>query len=133
MVPTQWKPGESGNPRGLPGRPKGLPGLIRDHVGENGEELVAFLLKIFRGEGMEQKETKEDGTVVTKVVYPGQSLRLEAWDRLTDRGFGKAVQQSVQRILRPTIMIDASGTIIEPERRGLPAAPPKTDAGGGTP
>ena len=64
--------GWSGNPGG---RPKGLVRAIRDQTSD-GEELVAFMLRVFRGEldGVKLKE------------------RLEAATWLADRGFGKPVQ-----------------------------------------
>ena len=64
--------GQSGNPGG---RPKGLVRAIREQT-LDGEELVAFVLRVFRGEA------------------EGAKLRdqLEAATWLADRGFGKPVQ-----------------------------------------
>jgi hypothetical protein len=64
--------GQSGNPGG---RPKGLVRAIREQTGD-GEELVAFVLRVFRGEA--------EGTRLRD--------RLEAATWLADRGFGKPVQ-----------------------------------------
>lgn len=63
--------GQSGNPGG---RPKGLVSAIREQT-RDGEELVTFMLRVFRGEA-------------------GARLRdrLEAATWLADRGFGKPTQ-----------------------------------------
>jgi len=65
-------PGQSGNPGG---RPKGLAGTIRAQT-QDGETLVLFMLRVFRGE------------------VDGVRLRdqLEAATWLADRGFGKPHQ-----------------------------------------
>lgn len=64
--------GQSGNPGG---RPKGLVKAIREQTCD-GEQLVAFMLQVFRGE------------------VPGAKLRdqMDAVTWLADRGFGKPVQ-----------------------------------------
>jgi len=64
--------GQSGNPGG---RPKGLVKAIREQT-RDGEQLVAFMLQVFRGE------------------VPGTKLRdqMDAVTWLADRGFGKPVQ-----------------------------------------
>jgi hypothetical protein len=64
--------GRSGNPGG---RPKGLVRAIREQT-RDGEELVRFMLHVFRGE-TEGARLKE---------------RLDAATWLADRGFGKPVQ-----------------------------------------
>ena len=64
--------GQSGNPGG---RPKGLVRAIREQTAD-GEELVLFMLRVFRGEA--------DGTRLRD--------RLEAASWLADRGFGKPTQ-----------------------------------------
>ena len=53
---------------------------VRDNTLE-GEELADFYLAIFRGEKIDGKK-------------PGLKHRMEAGTWLSDRGFGKAVQQS---------------------------------------
>ena len=75
--PWLFKPGESGNPGG---RPKGLASLVREKT-RDGEELVAFMLKVLRG------KQRVNGNA------PSLALRMEAAAWLADRGFGKAVQQ----------------------------------------
>jgi hypothetical protein len=64
--------GQSGNPGG---RPKGLVRAIREQT-TDGEEIVAFVLRVFRG--------KADGVKLRD--------QLEAATWLADRGFGKPVQ-----------------------------------------
>jgi hypothetical protein len=64
--------GHSGNPGG---RPKGIVSAIRAQTCE-GEELVAFVVRVFRGE--------VDGVRLRD--------RLEAATWLADRGFGKPTQ-----------------------------------------
>jgi len=64
--------GQSGNPGG---RPRGLVRAIRDQTRE-GDELVAFVMRVFRGE-VEGVRLRD---------------RLEAATWLADRGFGKPTQ-----------------------------------------
>src|SRR6185436_19059244 len=64
--------GRSGNPGG---RPKGLVRAIRDQT-RDGEELVRFMLRVFRGE-LEGAKLRD---------------RLDAATWLADRGFGRPVQ-----------------------------------------
>lgn len=79
-VPTKkglipWKKGQSGNPGG---RPKGLASVIRERS-LNGKVLIDFLFDVV------------DGTI------KGQTRdRLTAAQILLDRGYGKAVETSVQ-------------------------------------
>ena len=77
LVGRPFRKGVSGNPGG---RPKGLAAYVRDNTLE-GEELADFYLAIFRGEKIDGKK-------------PGLRHRMEAGTWLSDRGFGKAVQQS---------------------------------------
>jgi len=76
IVGRPWAKGQSGNPGG---RPKGLASYVREKTLE-GEELVDFYLKVFRGEKIDGKK-------------PGLRYRMEAGSWLSDRGFGKAVQR----------------------------------------
>jgi hypothetical protein len=64
--------GQSGNPGG---RPRGVVRTIREQT-RDGEELVTFMLRVFRGE----------------VADAHLRDRLEAATWLCDRGFGKPTQ-----------------------------------------
>ena len=64
--------GQSGNPAG---RPKGIVRAIREQT-RDGDELVAFVVRVFRGE-VEGVKLRD---------------RLEAATWLADRGFGKPTQ-----------------------------------------
>jgi hypothetical protein len=64
--------GQSGNPGG---RPKGIVRAIRAHT-HDGDDLVAFVVRVFRGE-VEGVKLRD---------------RLEAATWLADRGFGKPTQ-----------------------------------------
>ena len=77
LIGRPFRKGVSGNPGG---RPKGLAAYVRDNTLE-GEELADFYLAIFRSEKIDGKK-------------PGLRHRMEAGTWLSDRGFGKAVQQS---------------------------------------
>ncbi len=70
-----FAPGQSGNPGG---RPKGFVLLIRQCTSD-GEELVSFMLKVFRGESINK-------------YAPKLKNRIEAATWLADRGFGKPAQ-----------------------------------------
>lgn len=70
-------PGKSGN---IYGRPSGLASEIRKHVGKNGEKLIEFHLAVLNDEDYKgQKPTVHD--------------RAKAAEWLTERGFGKAIQE----------------------------------------
>lgn len=71
-VGRRFVKGQSGNPGG---RPKGFVRSIREQT-RDGEELVAFMLRIFRGELPDAKLKDR--------------IEVAAW--LADRGFGKPVQ-----------------------------------------
>ena len=77
VIGRPFRKGVSENPGG---RPKGLASYVREQTLE-GEELADFYLAIFRGEKIDRKK-------------PGLRRRMEAGTWLSDRGFGKAVQQS---------------------------------------
>jgi hypothetical protein len=66
---TKFEPGRSGNPAG---RPRSLAATVRDQVGDDGEMLIAELLKIARRRG------------------GGAWGKVQAIRELLDRGWGKA-------------------------------------------
>ena len=68
----QLLPGHTGNPGG---RPKGIALLIRGQTGE-GEELVCYMLKVFRGQ--------------VRGLKPHHRMEAATW--LSDRAFGKPTQ-----------------------------------------
>ena len=70
----KFLPGHSGNPGG---RPAGLATLIRETTND-GQELVDFMLSVFRGEHGEEPR-----------------LRADAATWLSDRGFGKPTVSAV--------------------------------------
>lgn len=83
--PWLWRPGQSGNPSG---RPAGFARRIRE-LTRNGEELVEFALKVLRGE-ISTLDTKGEG-----VVLPNFKERIEALKWLSERGWGRAPESSV--------------------------------------
>ena len=80
-----FTPGQSGNPGG---RPKGFVPLLRQYTSD-GEELVSFMLKVFRGESINKH-------------VPKLKERIEAATWLADRGFGKPVQANGHEIQKET-------------------------------
>jgi hypothetical protein len=66
-----FTPGQSGNPGG---RPKGLARRVRELVGDNGEEIAAFMFELMTD------------------VSARNADRIEAAKWLGDRGFGRAIQ-----------------------------------------
>ncbi len=66
---TQFKPGVSGNPGG---RPKSLARQVRELVGDDGQELAEFMLKVVNNR------------------RAGLQTRMQAVTWLADRGWGKA-------------------------------------------
>ena len=76
-----WKPGQSGNPSG---RPKGFGHLVRAQT-LDGAELVAFHLKVIRGE---LTETKVANGIPVE-TEPSIADRMKAAEWLADRGWGR--------------------------------------------
>lgn len=99
--------GVSGNPGG---RPRGLVAKIRLETRE-GEELVAFMLRVFRNAKAKDRD------------------RMEAATWLADRGFGRPVQTVETTPRRITIFQEASGRVVVPAPSGasLPLADPEPD------
>ena len=77
IVGRPFPKGVSGNPGG---RPKGLAAYVREQTFD-GEELVDFMLSVMRGE-------KVGG------LKPTVSNMMDATTWLSDRGFGKSLQQA---------------------------------------
>lgn len=76
-----WQKGQSGNPSGRPvSSIKGLASKIRSAT-DDGSELLAFYLKVFRGQPLDEETGK----------LPTLQQRMEAAGILLDRGYGKAV------------------------------------------
>src|SRR5262245_31192751 len=75
----QWKPGDSGHPKG---RAPGFSALIRSQTRE-GAELVDFMMLVFRKAPLKH--------------------RMEAANWLADRGFGRAIQRH-DVVERPEIL-----------------------------
>lgn len=73
--PYLWKKGQSGNPGG---RPKGLASLIREKS-QDGRVLIDFLFDVVEGRSGGQTRDK-----------------IQAAQILLDRGYGKAVETTVQ-------------------------------------
>ena len=78
VVGRPFAKGVSGNPGG---RPKGLAAYVREQT-LDGQELIDFALQVLRGEKLDGRK-------------PTLEHRLEAKRWLADRGFGKALQQSL--------------------------------------
>lgn len=90
LVPTLWKPGESGNPSGRPKGP-GLVQYIRDQT-MDGRELIDFLLNVVRGNGLK----------FNRIVD-----RIKATEILMDRAFGKVPSEAPGGDkIRPTLDLD---------------------------
>jgi hypothetical protein len=93
--------GQSGNPGG---RPRSFAAVIRAHT-RDGEELVRFMLKVFRGELADAK-VKD---------------RVDAATWLADRGFGKPTQGlevtgREGEALLPVALVQAA--VVDAERAG---------------
>jgi hypothetical protein len=93
-----WVPGVSGNPSG---RPKGLATLSQRIVSEtdSGRELVQWYLGIFRG------EAKPLGK------KPTEAQRFEAAAWLTERGWGRPMQQIEGEFSGLTILLASDGKV----------------------
>lgn len=98
VVGRPFRPGQSGNPGG---RPKGLASRIREAT-RDGEDLVAFALRVFNAE------------------IPGVKIehRLEALQWLSDRGWGKPVQSvelTGQEPLAPAVAVGIMNILTDPD------------------
>jgi Family of unknown function (DUF5681) len=82
VVGRPFPKGVSGNPGG---RPKGLVRRIGEETGD-GEELVEYMVRVFRDEGESTK------------------TRMEAASWLADRGFGRPQQTTLVGEAEPAIM-----------------------------
>lgn len=81
-----------GQPRNLGGRPKGLMQAVRAQT-KDGKELVNFALDVLRGKSLGKFKRKLFDQETEVEVFPETRDRLEALKWLSDRGFGKPVQE----------------------------------------
>lgn len=79
-----FKPGQTGNPGG---RPKGLAAMVREVVGEDGQQLVKAMAVIAVGTAAQVR------TFFGEHVKRTARDRMQAVEFLADRGFGKAPQE----------------------------------------
>jgi hypothetical protein len=97
-IPTKLKPNGYLNliPGANPGgRPKGIMRYAREQT-KDGKELIDFALSVLRGTLVINRTVLDrEGEPVTIEDSPSVRDRLQALEYVTDRGFGKAVEVSV--------------------------------------
>lgn len=79
-----FKPGQSGNPGGLPGRSKGIAAYLREQT-KDLREVADLFIGVMRGTPMVDNETGD-------VTVPAAKDRLEAGKWIADRAIGKAIE-----------------------------------------
>ena len=86
LRPHQFKPGESGNPRG--GRRKGALALVKSVIGDAREQL-AMLERISRGEGIVLTYSDRKGRKRRKLLWPTLTDARKCAIYLVERRWGK--------------------------------------------
>ena len=87
---SPWKPGQSGNPTGMPRGTRDLAGYVLETT-DGGNELVDALLSLARG--IMPIVPVQEGSRPRKDQQVRPADQLKAIEMLLDRGFGRSPQQ----------------------------------------